>query len=189
MAEKRQLIMEKHAKRQQFDSATIESQAENFRFEFLVVKCLVYADTGVSFLKNHSEYVERQDEKAIMEGASALAGMIYGLETNVYENMFEMRWLKDAGMIDKDGRYVSKDGATTDRYGRLVNKEGRYVNDEGQMVDTFGRSVDEHGNLLVDVSKPFIDDESGKEVIIGTIGANVEKTKTKKKRKKKTAKK
>lgn len=190
MAEKRQLIMEKHAKREQFDSATMESQAENFRFEFLVVRCLVFADTGVSFLKNHDEYVERQDEKAVMEGAGVLASMVYGLETNVYENMFEMKWLKDAGMIDKDGRYVRPDGATTDRYGRLVNKEGRYVNDEGQMVDTFGRSVDEHGNLLVDVSKPFIDDKSGEEVIIGIIGKNTKKTKktkTKKKRKKKIA--
>lgn len=174
MAEKRQLIMERHAKRQQFDSATIESQAENFRFEFLLVKCLVFIDTGNSFLKNHNEYVERQDEIAIMEGAKVLANIIYGLDTNVYNNMFEMKWLKDAGMIDDNGRYIRPDGTMTDRNGHLVNRDGRYINSEGQMVDTFGRPVDEHGNLLVDVSKPFIDDETGKDVIIGDIGVKVE---------------
>lgn len=195
MAEKRQLIMEKHAKRQQFDSTTVESQADNFRFEFLLVKCLVFADTGIPFLKNHNEYIDRQDEIAIIDGAKILANMIYGLETDIHENMFEMQWLKDAGMIDDDGRYVRPDGTMTDRDGHLVNKDGRYINKEGQMVDTFGRHVDEHGNLLVDVSKPFIDDEDGKEVVIGDIGVKKEikeqatKSKTKKsvstKRKKK----
>lgn len=186
MAEKRQLIMEKHAKRQQFDSATIESQAENFRFEFLLVKCFVFADTGVPLLKNHAEYVDRQDEVAVMAGARVLANMIYGLDDNVHKHMFEMQWLKDAKMIDDDGRYISPDGkALTDRDGRLVNKEGRYLNKEGQMVDTFGRPVDEHGNLLVDVSKPFIDDETGDSVVIGDIGVQ---TKTKAKPKSKAKK-
>lgn len=193
MAEKRQLIMEKHAKRQSFDSATIESQAENFRFEFLLVKCLIFADTGACLLKNHEEYVNRQDETAVVEGAKVLANMVYGLETNMHKSMFEMEWLKDAGMIDDDGRYVKKDGTMTDRDGKLVNKDGRYIDQDGQMVDTFGRPVDECGNLLVDVSQPFIDDESGEPVVVGNIGADMKTTKaktkkdtTKKKRKKTT---
>lgn len=192
MAEKRQLIMEKHAKRQQFDSATVESQAENFRFEFLLVKCLVLSDTASPFLKNHSDYIERQDETSVMDGARILANMIYGLEANIRQNMFEMQWLQDAGMIDKDGRYIRTDGILTDRDGRLVSKDGRYINSEGQMVDTFGRQVDEHGNLLVDISEPFIDDETGKTVVIGNIGANTKKpkktTSTKRKKKKTTKK-
>jgi len=198
MAGKRQLIMEKYAKRQQFDSATIESQAENSRFEFLLVKCLIYQDTSTPFLKNHSEYIERQDETAVIDGAKVLANMVYGLETNMHKSMFEMQWLKDAKMIDDEGRYVDPDGTFTDRKGRLVNKDGRYVNDEGQMVDTFGRLCDERGDLLVDVSKPFIDDETGESVIIGDIGvktkadkktvkSKVKKTATPKKRKKRTA--
>lgn len=191
MAENRQLIMEKHAKRQAFDSATVESQAENFRFEFLLVKCFVSVDTGAPILKNHAEYVDRQDETALIDGAKALANMVYGLETNMHESMFEMKWLKDAGMIDDKGRYVRNDGTMTDRDGKLVNKEGRYIDKEGQMVDTFGRPVDDKGNLLVDVSKPFIDDESGEEVVVGIIGVKVkvEKKTTKPKYKKSTTKK
>lgn len=188
MAEKRQLIMEKYAKRQQFDSITVESQAENFRFEFLLIKCFVSVDTGAPFLRNHNEYVDRQDETAVIDGAKILANMVYGLETNIHKNMFEMQWLKDAGMIDDDGRYVRPDGTMTDRDGRLVNKDGRYINKEGQMVDTFGRPVDERGNLLVDISKPFIDDKTGKDVIIGTIGVKTKKTKIKKRKKKVTKK-
>jgi hypothetical protein len=194
MAAKRQSIMEKYAKRQQFDSTTIESQAENSRFEFLLVKCLIHQDTSIPFLKNHNEYTERQDETAVIDGAKVLANMIYGLETNMHNTMFEMKWLKDAKMIDDEGRYISPDGTFTDRSGRLVNKDGRYVNEDGQMVDTFGRLCDEHGNLLVDVSQPFIDDETGESVIVGEIGAKTQadkkkakKTATPKKRKKKTA--
>lgn len=192
MAEKRQLIMEKHAKRQQFDSATVESQAENFRFEFLLVKCLVFADNGKPFLKNHSDYVDRQDETAIVEGAKILANIVYGLETNVHAHMFEMQWLKDAGMIDDNGRYIRFDGTFGDRDGRSVNKDGRYINKGGQMIDTFGRPVDEYGNLLVGISKPFIDDETGKAIVICGIGAEtkptIKKRTTKRKSKKTTAK-
>jgi len=188
MAEKRQMIMEKHAKRQQFDSATVESQAENFRFEFLLVKCLIFADTGKPFLKNHSDYVDRQDEVAIIEGAKIIANIVYGLDANVHEHMFEMQWLKAAGMIDDDGRYIRSDGTLTDRDGRLVNKDGRYINQEGQMVDTFGRPVDTHGNLLVDVAKPFIDDETGEAVVICGIGAKTKPTTKKKTTKKKSKK-
>jgi len=175
MAEKRQLIMQIHAKRQQFDSVTVESQAENFKFEFLLIRCMVAADTGKPVLKNHSEYVERQNETAVVACARVLANMVYGLETDVRNNMFEMQWLKDAGMIDDDGRYVRGDGTFTDRDGRLVNKDGRYINEDGQMVDTFGRPVDEKGNLLVDTSQPFINDDTGEEVVVGTIGVRTKK--------------
>ncbi len=189
MAAKRQLIMEKHAKRQQFDSTTVESQAENFRFEFLLVNCLVFEEGGAKFLKNHDEYVDRQDETAVVDGAKTLANMIYGLDADVQNHMFEMRWLKDAKFIDEDGRYITKDGNLTDQGGRRVNAEGRYINEAGEMVDTFGRLVDEHGNLLVEVSKPFTDSETGEDMVICGIGVQPKADKKKKKAKTKTKKK
>lgn len=192
MAEKRQLILGKYAARQQYDSATVESQAENFRFEFLLVKCLVFADTGKPFMNNNSEYIDRQDEIAVVSGAKTLANMVYGLDENMHKNMFEMKWLRDAGMIDDDGRYLDDKGDFIDKDGRHLNKDGRYINDEGEMVDTFGRHVDDQGNLLIDSSKPFIDDNTGKEVVVVGIGekttANKKKVGAKKRktRKKKT---
>jgi len=182
MAEKRQMILERHSKRLQFDSITVESQAENFRFEYLLTQCLVYFDTGKPFLKNHNEYIELQDTEAVMEGARVLANMIYGLGDNVDRNMFEMQWLKNAGMIDSNGKYTNQRGETVDRDGRLINKDGRYIDREGNLIDTFGRPVDDHGNLLVEQSKPFIDDETGNEVVICDIG------KKKKTRKRATSK-
>lgn len=181
MAEKRQMILEKHAKRLQFDSATIESQAENFRFEYLLIKCLVFADTGKPFFKSHDDYTEQQDEIAVMEGARVLANMVYGLDDSINKNMFEMKWLKEAGMIDDKGQYTRSDGKIIDRNGRLIDKNGRYINSKGQMIDTFGRSVDEHGNLLVDISTPFIDDETGEEVVICGIGKKMPQNNTIKK--------
>lgn len=196
MAEKRQLIMEKHAKRQQFDSATVESQAENYRFEFLLVQCLVVKETSAKFLKNHSDYVDRQDEIAVVDGAKVLANMVYGLETNMHKSMFELRWLKEANMINDDGQFINRAGKLTDREGLLVNQDGRYINDAGVMVDTFGQEVDEVGNLLVDSSLPFTNSETGEDMVICGIGEKpqTEKKKAKpkpkiKRKKKKTAKK
>lgn len=189
MAEKRQMILEKHTKRQQFDSITIESYAENFRFEFLIIKCLVFYDSGKSYLVNHAEYMDRQDEQAVMDGARELASIIYGLEKSINDTMFEMRWLKEAGMIDERGRYVSKDGSYIDRDGHRVNKDGRYINSGGEMVDTLGRLVDENGNLLVDTAIPFIDDETGDQVVICGIGQKAKKSKKDVVKKKRTRKK
>ena len=194
MAEMRQQIMIMYTKRQQFDSATIESHAENFRFEFLMVHCVVIADTGKKYLKDHEEYIERQGETAIVACAKALANIVYQLDSNIRMNMFEMQWLQDAGFVDKDGQYRNKDGQLTDRDGRLINDDGKYINEEGQIVDHLGRAVDEKGNLLVETSKPFIDDETGETVVVSGIGKKVvakakKKTKTTKKGKKKTTKK
>lgn len=189
MAEKRQLVMERYAHRQQFDSATVESHAENYRFEILLVNCLVCVDNDKPFIRDHNQYIARQDEESIIEGAKVLAKMVYGLESNIHNHMFEMKWLKDAGMIDDDGKYISKDGVHIDRDGRLIDKNGRYIDADGKIVDTFGREVDKHGNLLVNISKPFIDDETGKEIIIGDIGLDIKKKKKRKKRVKKTLKK
>ena len=177
MAEKRQMILEKHSKRLQFDSITVESQAENFRFEYLLTQCLVYFDTGRPFLKNHNAYVELQDTEAVMEGARVLANMIYGLNENVDKNMFEMQWLKSAGMINDNGKYTNQRGEIVDRDGRLINKDGRYIDREGNLIDTFGRPVDDNGNLLIEQSKPFIDDETGDEVVICDIGKKKKTTK------------
>lgn len=192
MAEKRQMILEKHSKRLQFDSITVESQSENFRFEFLLIKCLVMDDTGSPFFKNHNEYTEKQDEVAVVDGAKTLANMIYGLDDNVEKNMFEMKWLRDAGMINDSGQYTLPNGVLVDRRGRLVNDDGQYVNSDGHVVDIFDRPIDENGNPLITTSKPFIDDETGEPVVIGGIGAKNSKsnktTSKKKKRKKVTVK-
>jgi len=181
MAEKRQLILDRHAKRLQFDSMTIESQAENFRFEYLLVKCLLVTETNKPFLKSHDDYVARQEDEAVIEGARILSNIIYGIEDSVQENMFERKWLKDAGMIDSKGRYTGPSGEMVDRNGRLINKDGRYINKDGQLIDTFGRLVDEHGNLIIDESKPFIDDETGDKIVVGEIGKTTKNTTSKKK--------
>jgi len=178
MAACRREIMQKYAKRQQFDSATIESQAENARFESLLIKCLV-TENNHQFLKSHADYVDRQDEVAVVDGAKALAGLVYGLESDLHAKMFELQWMKDAGVINDEGRYVNKDNEYTDLSGRLMDKDGNYIDKDGNKVDIFGRKIDESGNLIVNESKPFIDDETGREVVVGSIGLTHKKPKKK----------
>lgn len=169
MAEKRAEILAIYEKRQSLDSATIESHAENFRFEFLAVKCILFADTGRQYLKDHDDYINRSTEEAVIDAVKVLANIVYKLEDNIRMTMFEMQWLKEAGFVDDNGRYI-KDGKLVDRNGRLVDDKGRYINEQGQLINKDGSLIDEKGNLLSQVSKPFIDDNTGEEVIVCGIG-------------------
>jgi len=174
MAEKRTEIFNLYAKRQQLDSSTIESHAENFRFETMAIRCILDANTGRPYVRNHDEYLERSGEEAVIAAVKVLANIVYKLEDNVRMHMFEMQWLKDAGYIDDSGRYVSN-GKFVDRNGKPVDENGKYINEEGRMIDASGRLIDENGQLLIDSSRPFIDDETGQEVVICGIGAGHEK--------------
>jgi len=195
MSEKRRAILDLHEKRQQFDSATVEAQAENFRFEFLLTKCLVNAETGAQYLRGHDDYINRQTEEAVVAGAKELANIVYNVEENIQISMFEMRWLKEAGLIDDEGRFVNNKGEFVDKNGRSVNEDGVYLDQRGQMVDAHGRAIDEKGNLLIEMAKPFIDDETGESVVVAGIGEisiakrkKTKKTTTRKRVKKKVEK-
>lgn len=177
MAEKRAEILAIYEKRQALDSATIESHAENFRFEFLAVKCILHSGTGKQYLKDHDDYVNRSTEEAVIDAVKVLANIVYKLEDNIRMTMFEMQWLKNAGFVDDNGRYI-KNGRLVDRHGRAVDDKGRYVNEQGQLINKDGSLIDENGNLLSQSSKPFIDDDTGKEVVICGIGeGNITPTK------------
>jgi len=167
MGEMRNDMLELYNKRQQLDSATVESVAENYRFGVLVTKCTVHADTGNLYFKSYDDYVERGDDEAAMAAAQALAKMLYGLEEDFRSALFENRWLKEAKLMDKNGRYTNRQGHFVDRDGKLINEDGRYIDEDGKFVDRAGRPVDIVGDFVVPNPEPFVD-EDGKKVLIMT---------------------
>lgn len=180
--EMRNEILQIYSKRQQLDSATVESHAENYRFEFLIIKC-VMDENNHFYFKDHNDYIDRNTEQSAIDAAKCLANMIYNLEENINMSMFEMKWLKEAGYVDEHGRYINKEGKFIDKYGKLVNEEGKYINDKGELVNNKGQLIDVNGKILINSSKPFIDDETGKEIVICGIGSNNNKSLKRKKKK------
>ncbi len=172
MSSLRAKILELYNKKQQLDFATVEAVAENDKFSFLMVKCVVSAEDGKSFFINEDDYLERGNEVAVVEAAKHLAGVIYGVKEEVNMNFYENKWLKDHKFIDENGRLIDKDGSFVDRDGRKVNEAGKFIDDKNNLVNKDGIKIDENGNFIVPNPEPFLDDE------------NNSTTKTKKKTKK-----
>ena len=185
MGEMRTEILTLAAKRNQLDSATIETVAEDYKFNVLVSECTFHADTDARYFSSHDDYIERGDEVAAIAAAEQLSHMLYGYNPNFGMELFENQWLQEAGYMNDDGRYINRGGQLIDRQGKLVDEVGRYINDKGDFTDQEGRAVDMTGDFLVKDALPFTD-ENGGEVFV--MQEKPEKEKKKKKKKKVTKK-
>jgi hypothetical protein len=166
MSELRNEMLRLYNKRQQFDSITAESTSENHRFNFLASKCILIESSNEPYFKDLQDYIEKSSESIAISGASILAKMLYGIDGDAKSNLFEIQWLKRAGYIDDAGRYINDSGELTDRDGRRINGDCRYINEDGKLIDKNGNLVDEKGDFFVEISKPFIDDETGEPIEI-----------------------
>lgn len=163
MGKKRAEIMALVGKRQQLDSATVESVAENYKFAILATKCIRYADDNHSFFADYDDFMNRGNEDGVVEACELLAEMVYGSARNVQAGLFENRWLKKAGFVNDEGRLVDKDGHLVDEDGRLVDEQGRFMDKDGNFIDLHGVRVTATGDFCCTNPKPFID-ENGNEV-------------------------
>ena len=162
-AELRELI----AERTVMDGNTAEGQADNSRFNALVLECVVSVDNNnVKRFNSAEEYDEVAAQPWAVEAASQLANMLYDLDPDYDKNLAENKFLKDYKFIDEDLRLVNDDGHLVDSEGRLINKEGRFIayDDDGEkyFVDREGVTLTEEGDYKVEF-QPFLDD-SGKPI-------------------------
>lgn len=157
MKTKRATLSILYSRRVQFDSITMESMADNKKFKFLIVKCVVTAKNDTPFFADIEDYEARQNEQAAVDVATALAGQVYGYNQYAEANLVENQWLREFKFADNQGRLIDKDNRLIDIDGRLIDKDGRFINKQGEFVDDKGRLVDEDGNFIVE-TKPFIDD-------------------------------
>lgn len=156
-AEFNELISE----RQSYENNTAEGQADNARFDQLIMCCVV--DQNGNRIWNSSEDYERDSvEPWANKAASELANDLYGLDPNYYNNLPENQFLIKYKFVNKDLRLINKDGHLVDTSGRLINDQGRYVayrDNGGQyFVDYEGNEIDENGERIVKF-EPFLDDD------------------------------
>ena len=150
------------SQRQSLDSSTVQGQAENARFNYLLVQCLVYNDSGDRVYKDVGDYLSSQD----VESGSSLAFAVAEKFGNTYfgldeeydkklpENEFLVKWKfgdEELRLIDKEGRLISYDG-------KLIDADNRYIDEDGNFIDLDGNLVNEDGEPTLD-AKPFLNDE------------------------------
>lgn len=133
------------AKRREHDAYTVEGQAENARFDYLVSAC-TYDEEGNRVFTDIEDYYEKQEEQYAIDAASKLAAISFNIEEDWTKKLPENEFLIKYKFVDENLRYI--------------NKDGKFVNAEGELVDEFGRRITEDGRLL-DLSNDPIDEIDG----------------------------
>jgi hypothetical protein len=164
------------------DINTVESQAENERFNYFVSVCLFKKDdTGNSLVyKNLDDYLEHSIDEVALKGASILASLMYEINDKYEKNLPENKFLCKWGFADDNLRLINKDGHLIDEKNRLIDENGRFVNIDGSFVDVDGNLLDEDGNYIVEQS-PFLNDDGtpiSEEIIVEIPDVKVNTTAT-----------
>ena len=168
------------SERNTLDQNSAEGQADNARFSELVRLCMLNPNTKEPYFPTQKDYDESADQPWVIEAASELAGMIYGLDPDYDNKLTENKFLKEFDFVNEDLRLVNEAGHLVDAEGRLINEEGRFVayktpeaeknQDEEQLyyVNRDGEEVvkivDEDGTenwvkASLAERKPFLDDD------------------------------
>lgn len=164
---KRAILLSLYHQREQFDSITMESIAENEKFKFLITKCVVLADENIPLFTSVKDYEEKQNQQFAIDAATALAELIHGYDKSQEINLIENQWLRQFKFADDQGRLINNKNQLVDVNGRLIDEDGHFIDENGNLIDDHGRKVDSNGEFIV-TTKPFIDDESGESVILNT---------------------
>ncbi len=119
----RELLAERNA----LDQNSAEGQADNARFSELIRVCMLDPNTRQPKFPNQADYDSQAEQPWVVEAASELAGMIYGLDPDYDKNLEENKFLKEFKFVDDELRFINKEGHFVDIDGRLVDEEGRYI--------------------------------------------------------------
>ncbi|MAF23959.1 hypothetical protein CL634_00010 [bacterium] len=159
----RSLVAEKTS----MDSNTVEGQADNARFSYLVYACLK-DESGERIFDSFEDYENADSIPYVIDAAAALAGRLYGLDPNYDSNLPENSFLQQYSLVDKDLHLVDDRGRKIDVHGRYVDEDGRFIeyeDDETFFVDLDGKRVDADGNYLPEKPPVYLD-EKGKPIPI-----------------------
>lgn len=151
------------SERNSLEQTTAEAQAENARFQSLVVSCVVFNDTGKPAWKDVDAYLT-DESPAAGEAARVMGNVLYGLDDGWEKKLPENLFLLNYGLANEDLHLVDFKGRLVDAQGRLVDGGGRLVNDRGELVDAEGNLLTEDGEYKVEFS-PFISD-TGEPVLV-----------------------
>lgn len=143
------------AERNSISDNTVQSVANNARFDAQVALCTKHEDgrfvyDGKDVFEKHQNYVYSKEWEVSIKAAEALAEMLYGLVIEDAKNRAENRFLLKYGFVDEKLRLINKDEHLIDEKGNLINEEGYYVDKEGNIIDLYGNRRDKDGNIIAD---------------------------------------
>ena len=138
--ELRELISEKMG----LEENTAEALADNSRFDYIVAHCTFHAN-GEKVYKDIDDYNSKSADEVAYTAASALAEMMYSIDSDFEKNLPENKWLKNRELVNDDLALVDDKGRRVDLEGRLINDEGYYIDEDGNRIDKEGNPLSEDG--------------------------------------------
>jgi hypothetical protein len=163
MQKKRIALRDHIARRIELEGNTAESLSDNAKFDFLVANCTLW-ENGNKVYNSMDAYQDSSDDTIAFTAASTLAEMLYAIDPEFEKALPENRFLIAAGVVNEELEYVDKDGERPDRDGKTINDLGWFQDDKGNRVDAHGNPLSDNGTYIPQVT--YIDDETGKEVVI-----------------------
>ena len=147
MKTKRNDLRDLIAERISMDENTAEALADNARFDYLVSCCTFYSETDERVFPTYEDYNQRSSDDIANVAAQLLAQMMYNLDADFEASLPENQFLKQFGLINKDGDLVDPNnkGVLIDTNGKKINSVGHYVDDQGNRVDVNGVPIDKEG--------------------------------------------
>lgn len=146
----------------QHDIYTVEAQAENAKFDYLV-SCSVFDEEGNRYFTSLDDYKARANEDASAAVASALAELVNNYDPDWEKDLPENKFLLEHKFVNEKLKFVNKDNKVIDSEGRLIDDNGRFINENGEFVNRDGELVDKDGMPIVEF-QPLIDDEEEPQV-------------------------
>lgn len=146
-----------------FYKNTVESYAEDERFQYFIFACTVLASNNQTYWLNFEVFKNSMQDQAYADAVQSFIVVNLGFTNEREAELYENKWLKRMGFMNDKFQLINKKGHLVDEQGRLIDEKGRYVNDSGQYVDIYGNLVDEAGNLLVEDG--WAEEQSNKEPV------------------------
>lgn len=142
------------------DNNSVQGQAENRKFDYLVSACTVYNDSGKTYFQSLKDYNERAEETAAFDAATHFAQLFYGYNDEFEKNLPENKFLLKFKLCDDNLRLINKDGHYVDADGKLIDKDFNYITADGKKCTRDGKILEEKKE-----PSPFLD-EDGNPIVI-----------------------
>jgi len=153
ITEKRIEMLRTIAKRQSYDNATIESQAEQKRDEYLTYVCTVKEDDSELYWDSFDEFLEDAGSEAYNGAVKRAMDYLAGEDETFEKRLPENRWLKKYGYLNDQLQYIDR------KTGERVDKNGDPIDESADFV----RSINNLQGEIVE-EEPFVDEETGEPI-------------------------
>jgi hypothetical protein len=160
MKNKRIQLRDLISDRLSLDENTVESLADNARFDYLVYACAYNVETEERIFSSYEDYNNRGASAEAVAAAQLLAQMVYNLDEDYEDQLPENKFLNKFNLINEEGLLVDpKTNNLIDINGKKINKSGHYLDDQNNRIDIDGDRLDSEGYYeLVEYDNDLVDE-------------------------------